>query len=203
MFENIREDLRRGLLVNQLGHLLDPASARPTLKARLAQFFHPGTQSVIVYRMGQWVCKLRLPIVRQVFLALFYLVQFPVRAMTGVKIPCAAQIGPGLVIHTWGGIFLPPCRMGRNVRINTGVVLSWSCRGVGDDVYFGAGCKVVGQVKIGSRVKIGANAVVLKDVPDDCTAVGIPARILPRERPAEGHGPTREGAGGKVYNKEP
>lgn len=51
---------------------------------------------------------------------------------------------------------------------------------VGEGVYFGAGAKVLGKVSIGARARIGANAVVLIDVPDDATAVGIPARIIQR-----------------------
>ena len=49
---------------------------------------------------------------------------------------------------------------------------------VGDDVEFGAGAKVIGSVRIGDRAKIGANAVVVNDIPDDATAVGVPARVV-------------------------
>ena len=49
---------------------------------------------------------------------------------------------------------------------------------IGDNVYFGAGSKAFGPVKIGSNVKIGANAVVVKDIPDNSTAVGIPAKVI-------------------------
>ncbi len=186
MFENIREDLRRGLMVNHLGDFLAAGSTHFPLKARLSQFFRLGTQCVIIHRFGHWAWKLRIPIVRHLLLAAFFLVQLPLRALAGVNIPYTAKIGPGLVIHTWSGVFLPPCRMGRNLHFNHGVVVGWSCREVGDDVYFGTGCKVIGPVKIGNRVKIGANAVVLEDIPDDCTAVGIPARILPRKKPFGG-----------------
>lgn len=51
---------------------------------------------------------------------------------------------------------------------------------IGDNVTIGAGAKIIGKIKIGSNVKIGANAVVVKDIPDNCTAVGIPARIIQR-----------------------
>ena len=51
---------------------------------------------------------------------------------------------------------------------------------IGDNCFLGAGCKILGEVKIGNNVKIGANAVVLDDIPDNCTAVGIPARIVKR-----------------------
>jgi serine O-acetyltransferase len=53
---------------------------------------------------------------------------------------------------------------------------------LGDDVDIGAGAKVLGKIRIGNRVSIGANAVVLDDVPDDHLAVGVPARILPKRK---------------------
>jgi serine O-acetyltransferase len=53
---------------------------------------------------------------------------------------------------------------------------------LGDDIFIGAGAKIVGAVSIGSRVRVGANAVVIADVPDDATAVGVPARNIIRDR---------------------
>jgi serine O-acetyltransferase len=72
-------------------------------------------------------------------------------------------------------------RGGRNVILEHGVTIG-SEKGqspvLGDDVYIGAGAKIIGAVRIGSQVKIGANAVVTRDVPDGATVVGIPARIV-------------------------
>ncbi len=53
---------------------------------------------------------------------------------------------------------------------------------VEEDAYIGAGAKVIGEITIGARARIGANAVVLKDVPPDATAVGVPARIILRDQ---------------------
>ena len=50
---------------------------------------------------------------------------------------------------------------------------------LGNDIFVGSGAKIIGGLSIGDRVRIGANAVVLINLPDDCTAVGVPARILP------------------------
>jgi serine acetyltransferase len=52
---------------------------------------------------------------------------------------------------------------------------------IGDNVYVGVGAKLIGRIRIGNNVRIGANAVVITDVPDNSTAVGIPARIKPRK----------------------
>lgn len=93
-----------------------------------------------------------------------------------------AQIGPGFVIlHSVGVVINGNVKAGRNLVIYHGVTLGAERNRspvLGDDVYIGAGAKVIGGVRVGSRVRIGANAVVTKDVPDDATVVGIPARIV-------------------------
>ena len=61
-----------------------------------------------------------------------------------------------------------------------GYTNSTDCPTIGDDVTIGAGAKVLGKCVVGNRVRIGANCVVVKDVPDDCTVVGIPAYIVRR-----------------------
>jgi serine O-acetyltransferase len=93
-----------------------------------------------------------------------------------------AEFGPGFVIlHSMGIVINSQVRGGRNIVLEHGVTIG-SVKGqspvLGDDVYIGAGAKIIGAVRIGSRVKIGANAVVTRDVPDGATVVGIPARIV-------------------------
>ena len=78
-------------------------------------------------------------------------------------------------------------RLEKNLNIGTGVVIGEKGVGyggvpvIGDNVYVGVGAKVLGNIKVGHNVKIGANAVVLNDLPDNVTAVGIPAKIVQRE----------------------
>ncbi len=157
MFENVREDLRRARLVNT-GRLL-------------SELFHPGTQAVLVYRLGHWSWNLRLPVLRHLLLIVYVILNFYVRAFIGIFIATRAEIGPGLVIHTWGGIFIPPIKIGRNVGFQHGVVINWRCREIGEDVIFQPGCKIGPGVRIGNHVRIGSNAVVAKDVPDNATVV--------------------------------
>jgi serine O-acetyltransferase len=95
-----------------------------------------------------------------------------------------ATIGPGLFISHGQGTVLAAERIGANVHVQQGVTVGWDYRGdrlprIGDDVFIGAGAKILGAVTIGDGARIGANAVVLGDVPAGRTAVGVPARVLP------------------------
>jgi serine O-acetyltransferase len=95
----------------------------------------------------------------------------------GVKV----QFGPGFVlIHPVGVVINSAVRGGRNVWIESGVVIGDNRGGVPvleDDIFIGSGAKVIGGVRLGTGARVGANAVVLSDVPAGATAVGIPARV--------------------------
>lgn len=107
-----------------------------------------------------------------------------VEMLTGISLPKSAEIGPGLRIHHFGNIFINPAvRIGSNCTIRQGVTIGNRVENgqvpiIGDNVDFGAYAQVIGGVKIGSNCKIGAMSLVLCDVPDGCTAVGVPARIV-------------------------
>ena len=89
-----------------------------------------------------------------------------------------------MVIHTPQGLYIPPIKIGEGATFQSGVLIGSGCRGVGNNVYFGAGCKIVGDAKIGDNVVIVANSVVITDVPDNTTIMGVPARIkLPGGKP--------------------
>ena len=178
MFENVRADLRHGMAWND-GH---------GWKGTLAELLYPGTQAVLVYRFGRWAIQLPIPGLRHVLKLVYFVLQYLVRAVIGVNIPLHAEIGPGLVVHTWSGVYLPGCRIGRNLIVQHGVVIDFSCQEIGDDVIFGTGAKVIKKVRIGSRVSIGANAVVARAVPDDCIVV---ATLLNSQ-------PTGSGSGRKI-----
>jgi serine O-acetyltransferase len=114
------------------------------------------------------------------------------RRLNGIEIHPAAVIGENLVIiHPVGIVIGGQCVIGRNVQINQGVSLGYR-RGpipgdghprVEDDVVIAAGAKLLGPITVGRGAVIGANAVVLVSVPPYATAVGVPARILPAEKP--------------------
>jgi serine O-acetyltransferase len=94
------------------------------------------------------------------------------------------EIGPGLFISHGQCTILSAERIGANLWVHQGVTIGWDYQGdrrpiVGNDVFVGAGAKILGAVTIGDGARIGANAVVVCDVPAGATAVGIPARIEP------------------------
>jgi serine O-acetyltransferase len=92
-------------------------------------------------------------------------------------------IGPGLFVSHGQCTILSAERIGANCQVHQGVTVGWDYRGdrrpiIGDDVFIGCGAKVLGAVTIGDGARIGANAVVLCDVPPKATAVGVPARVV-------------------------
>ena len=111
------------------------------------------------------------------------------RHFTGIEIHPGATIGKGLFIdHGMGVVIGETAEIGDNCTIYQGVTLGGTGKDVGkrhptlgDNVMIGAGAKVLGPVKVGSNSKVAANAVVLREVPENSTAVGIPAKIVRRD----------------------
>ena len=160
---------------------------RQDLKAHGGNWGSQGFWVLVVYRFGRWRYGIRPALVRKVF-SLLYKVAFKfVQIITGIELPCEAEIGRNFVIDHFGGIIISGyARFGDNCRIRNGVVVGLRRVGettapvIGDNVDIGAGAKVLGPIRIGNNVAIGANAVVLCDVPDNCSAVGVPAMVRPR-----------------------
>ena len=94
------------------------------------------------------------------------------------------SFGPGLYIAHYGTLVVNRnVKVGENCKIHVGVNIgAWGqsddAPKIGDNVYIGPGAKIFGKIKVGNNVSIGANAVVNKDVPDNCVLVGVPARIV-------------------------
>jgi serine O-acetyltransferase len=104
----------------------------------------------------------------------------------GIDISRDARIGSGLYIGHFGGIVVNEAVViGDNCNLSQGVTLGQVNRGpnagcptIGNDVYIGPGAKIIGRIHIGDRAAIGANAVVVEDVPPNVTVGGIPARVI-------------------------
>jgi serine O-acetyltransferase len=145
-----------------------------------------GFWALLVYRYGRWRYGVRPGWLRKPFSLLYHVLFKLVQIMTGIELPCEVEIGDRFVIDHFGGIVISGyAKFGANCRIRNGVVVGLKnvdepiAPVFGDNVDIGAGAKVLGPIRIGNNVRIGANAVVLCDVPDDHIAVGVPATIKP------------------------
>lgn len=168
MFKNLKYDLNRILEE-------DPA-ARSKIEVFL---LYPSVNALIAYRLAHKLYNHKL-----FFLA--RLISQLSRFFTGIEIHPGAKIGRGLFIdHGMGVVIGETAEVGDNVTIYHGVTLGGTGKDkgkrhptVGNNVIIGAGSKVLGPIYIGDNVKIGANSVVLKDINNNSTAVGIPAKVI-------------------------
>ena len=175
MFDNVRADLHQ-----MLKHNVKAGGGRAQWLKLLLQ---PTTIAVVNYRFARWSGQIPIPGIRHLFLVMATVVRYPVEILTGVHISPRADIGPGFGVHTPYGVFVGPAKIGRNCVVQHGVVIGYSTRRIGDNVYFGPGAKVMGPCTIGDNVVVVANSVVLADIPSDRMAIGIPARAtFPRGR---------------------
>jgi len=134
-----------------------------------------GSLCTVLYRLMRALVRRRLGLLA----ALVYKLN---AFLTGAVIGRGAQFGPGLVIlHSVGLVVNKSVRGGANVVLEGGVTIGAEkdrSPVLGDNVFIGAGARIIGAVAVGSDVRIGANAVVVKDVPDGATAVGVPAKVV-------------------------
>lgn len=167
MFKNLKYDIEN-VMKN------DPAVRTKLEVLLLYQSIHV----LIFYRIAHGLYKIKL-----FFLA--RLISQLGRFFTGIEIHPGAKIGKGLFIdHGMGVVIGETAEIGDNVTIYHGVTLGGTGKDkgkrhptIGNDVIIGCGAKILGPISIGDGAKIGANSVVLKNVPKGKTAVGIPAVI--------------------------
>jgi serine O-acetyltransferase len=146
-----------------------------------------GFWALLVYRFGRWRYGVRPALLRKP-LSLAYKVMYKfAQIVTGIELPCEVPVGSNFIIEHSGGIVVSGfARFGDDCRIRNGVVIGLArvddacAPQIGNDVDIGTGAKILGNIRIGNHVRIGANAVVICDVPDNCIAVGVPAVIKPR-----------------------
>jgi len=171
MFEHIKADIAS---VKER----DPA-ARNAFEIILT---YSGLHAVLAYRVSHWFYKHKLFTIARV-------ISQAARFLTGIEIHPGAKIGKGFFIdHGMGVVIGETTEIGDNCLIYQGVTLGGTGkeRGkrhptLGNNVMVGAGARVLGPIKIGNNVKVAAGAVVLEPVPDNCTCVGVPARIVRRD----------------------
>ena len=106
------------------------------------------------------------------------------RPLPLLDISSTAEIGGGLIVQHGYGTIIAPRKIGKNCWVNQGVTIGYTndddCPTLGDNVTVYAGAKILGDVHVGNNVVVAANAVVVKDVEDNCIVGGVPAKVIKR-----------------------
>jgi serine acetyltransferase len=152
----------------------------------------PGFRAVAVHRFGNWRMGINPKLARAPFSILYRMMFRVVRNRYGIELPYTAQVGRRVVFeHQHGIVIHGQAQIGDDCVIRHQVTLGNRHLGypgdaprLGRGVNVGAGAKILGAVSIGDGAAIGANAVVLHDVPAGASAVGVPARVLPVSLPS-------------------
>lgn len=171
MFKRLRSDIKA--VFNN-----DPA-ARNTLEVLLA---YPGLHAIVMHRQANWLYRHHLVLCSRM------LAEWS-RFITGIEIHPAATIGDRFFIdHGMQVVIGETSVIGNDVLMYQGSTLGGVGTGkgkrhptIGNNVVIGAGAKVLGNVTVGDNSRVGANSVVVKDVPPDTTVVGVPARAVREE----------------------
>lgn len=151
----------------------------PAFHSTIEILLYPGFKALLYYRLAH-----RLYLNGRYFLAR-WLSQHAARK-TGIEIHPGAVIGKGCFIDHGNGVVIGETTIiGNNVTLYQGVTLGGTGKDIGkrhpslkDNVMVGAGTRILGAVTIGENTKIGAGSVVLENIPDNCTVVGIPGKIV-------------------------
>lgn len=168
MFRQVRQDI-------QVIFERDPA-ARSLLEVILC---YPGFHALLFHRLAHWLYQRKLVLLSR------WISQFS-RFFTGIEIHPGAKIGQGFFIdHGMGVVIGETAEVGDNVTLYQGVTLGGTGKEkgkrhptIGNNVVIGSGAKVLGSIKVGDDVKIGAGSVVTKPVPNDSTVVGVPGSVV-------------------------
>ncbi len=175
MLELIRRDIER---YNDPGGNILLAGIR-------AAYSHPSFAGVVWYRIGHALWLRRKNPLWLILLVINRALYPLVRMYSGLELAPRTQIGGGMYVGHFGPTVIHPDTVaGCNLTVLQGVTIGASAGGIpciGDDVSIGAGATVIGGITVGNRAIIGAGAVVTKDVPEGCVAIGIPAKLLGSE----------------------
>lgn len=153
------------------------------------RLLEPAFLAMATFRFGQWAISRRGRWSRTIACKSYGLLNFFVSGWTRVFIPPQTRIGRDFhIVHCEGSISIHPDavigeRLGVMHNVTIGTNMGPGAPVIGNDVFVGVNSCVLGAIRIGDRVRIGANTAVTTDVPDDCIAVGSPARVMPRLGP--------------------
>lgn len=156
----------------------DPA-ARTLLEVLTA---YPGIKAILIHRIAHFFWKLQMPFIPR------YLSDIS-RDLSNIEIHPGAEIGRDFFIdHGTGVVIGETAKIGNNVTLYSGVVLGGTSLKrekrhptLGNNIVVGTGAKILGPITIGDNVKVGANSVVVTDVPPNSVVVGVPGKIVSRK----------------------
>ncbi|WP_036489251.1 serine O-acetyltransferase [Myxosarcina sp. GI1] len=142
---------------------------------------YPGVHALALHRLANWLWHKQVPLLPRL---LSHLGRF----FTGIEIHPGASVGKGVFIDHGMGVVIGEtaivgdyCLIYQNVTLGgTGKQTGKRHPTLGQNVVVGTGAKVLGNINIGNNVRVGAGSIVLRDVPNDCTVVGVPGRIVSR-----------------------
>ena len=147
-------------------------------------FFEMSLWAIATFRFGKWAQRIRTPLLRWPLMILYFFCYKVMEVISGIRISSESEIGPGLLIHNFGGVLIHG-NIGKNCVVVQGAQMVSRSDGhsrgwptLGDNVYVGSGAKILGNVKIGSNSRIGANAVVMKDIPDNSLVMPPECKVI-------------------------
>jgi serine O-acetyltransferase len=140
---------------------------------------YPGLHALLLHRLAHWLHNRKLPFFPR-------LISHVARLFTGIEIHPGATIGKGVFIDHGMGVVIGEtailgdyCLIYQNVTLGgTGKEIGKRHPTLGCNVVVGTGAKVLGNIQVGDHVRVGAGSIVLRDVPSDCTVVGVPGRVI-------------------------
>jgi serine O-acetyltransferase len=175
MFDLIREDVMR----KQNTYVLNKNFINSYIKILLQH----GTLAVVFYRIGSCLLNVRIPVIKEIFHLIYWLLSKPVIRLSGVDINARQKIGKGFVIHNFSNIVVDAASIGEGLTLNQGVTIGpdWRNNGkprLGNNVFVGSGAIILGDITIGDDVVIAANAVITRNIDPKCVVAGNPGMVI-------------------------
>lgn len=171
MFDTFKQDVARWIIPGSVSDVAQ-VNLRVTLKLL---FRHMSLRAMLWFRLASWCKQNHVPYLPSA-------IQRGLLKNYGLEVMSGAEIGGGLYIAHPVGTVIMVNRMGQNCSVIASVTIGmrneWKFPVIGDEVFIGAGARVLGAIDVGARARIGANAVVINDVPANATVVGIPAKVI-------------------------
>ncbi len=171
MLELFKQDVQRWIRPQEVA---DPSEVIFLRVLRLLFNYMP-LRAMFLFRLGSWFAQHHIPFSKGIFYRWLY-------RSHGLEISPGADIGGGLYIAHPIGCVISAKKIGRNCSIISNVTIgmrnTWEFPVIGDHVFIGAGARVLGGIHVGDGAVIGANAVVIEDVPAYATVVGVPAKVV-------------------------